>query len=65
MSSLHKLIGTVARQRHSPIIDYGVTLLFVGAMTFIRFLAPAYVAPFLLYIPVLLIVWPIIHLIGY
>jgi signal transduction histidine kinase/CheY-like chemotaxis protein len=56
MSSLHKLIGTVARRRHSPVTDYGVTLLLVGAMTFVRFLAPAHVAPFLLYIPVLLIV---------
>jgi signal transduction histidine kinase len=56
MSSLHKLIGTVARRRHSPVTDYGVTLLLVGAMTFVRFLAPAHVAPFLLYIPVLLVV---------
>lgn len=56
MSSLHKLIGTVARRRHSPVIDYGLTLLLVGAMTFVRFLAPDHVAPFLLYIPVLLIV---------
>ena len=56
MSSLHKLIGTVARRRHSAVTDYGVMLLLVGAMTFVRFLAPAYVAPFLLYIPVLLIV---------
>ncbi|MCJ2080291.1 response regulator [Methylobacterium sp. J-090] len=56
MSSLHKLIGTVALRRPSPVTDYGVTLLLVGAMTFVRFLAPAYVAPFLLYIPVLLIV---------
>ena len=56
MSSLHKLIGTVARRRHSPVIDYGVTLLLVGAMTFVRLLAPAHVAPFLLYIPVLLVV---------
>ena len=56
MSSLHKLIGTVARRRHSPVIDYGVTLLLIGAMTFVRFLAPAHVAPFLLYIPVLLVV---------
>ncbi|WP_051439792.1 response regulator [Methylobacterium sp. 10] len=56
MSSLHKLIGTVALRRPSPIVDYGITLLFVGAMTFVRFLAPAYVAPFLLYIPVLLVV---------
>ncbi|MCJ2015142.1 response regulator [Methylobacterium sp. J-076] len=56
MSSLHKLIGTVARRRSSPVTNYGITLLFVGAMTFVRFLAPAYVAPFLLYIPVLLVV---------
>lgn len=56
MSRLHNLIGTVARRRSSRVIDYGVTLLFIGAMTFIRFLAPAYVAPFLLYIPVLLVV---------
>ncbi|MCJ2067713.1 response regulator [Methylobacterium sp. J-030] len=55
MSSLHNLIGAVARRRHAPVTDYGVTLLFVGAMTFVRFLAPAYVAPFLLYIPVLLL----------
>ncbi|MCJ2024477.1 response regulator [Methylobacterium sp. J-067] len=56
MSSLHKLIGSVARRRHSPVTDYGVTLLLVGAMTFARFMAPAHVAPFLLYIPVLLVV---------
>ncbi|KQP62444.1 hypothetical protein ASF41_07475 [Methylobacterium sp. Leaf111] len=56
MSSLNTLIGTVALRRPSTITDYGVTLLLVGAMTFIRFLAPAYVAPFLLYIPVLLVV---------
>ncbi|MCJ2011688.1 sensor histidine kinase, partial [Methylobacterium sp. J-076] len=56
MSSLHKLIGTVARRRHTPVTDYGVTLLLIGAMTFVRFLAPAHVAPFLLYIPVLMIV---------
>ncbi|MCJ2125215.1 response regulator [Methylobacterium sp. J-077] len=56
MSSLHKLIGTVARRRHSPVTDYGVTLLLIGAMTFVRFLAPAHVAPFLLYIPVLMVV---------
>ncbi|KQP40271.1 hypothetical protein ASF49_20970 [Methylobacterium sp. Leaf104] len=31
-------------------------MLLVGAMTFVRFLAPAHVAPFLLYIPVLLVV---------
>ena len=51
MSRLHKLIGTVALRRPSPVIDYGVTLLLIGIMTFVRFLAPAYVAPFLLYIP--------------
>lgn len=56
MTSLHKLIGAVARRPHSPVTDYGVTLLLVGAMTFVRLLAPAYVAPFLLYIPVLLAV---------
>ncbi|MCJ2060178.1 response regulator [Methylobacterium sp. J-048] len=56
MSSLHKLIGTVARRRHSSVIDYGVTLSLIGTMTFVRFLAPAHVAPFLLYIPVLLVV---------
>lgn len=56
MSRLHKLIGTVALRRPSPVIDYGVTLLLIGIMTFVRFLAPAYVAPFLLYIPVLLVV---------
>jgi signal transduction histidine kinase/CheY-like chemotaxis protein len=56
MNSLHKLIGTVALRRPSPVTDYGITLLFVCAMTFVRFLAPAYIAPFLLYIPVLLVV---------
>jgi signal transduction histidine kinase/DNA-binding response OmpR family regulator len=56
MSSLHKLIGTVARRRLSPVTDYGATLLLTGFMTFVRFLAPAYVAPFLLYVPVLLVV---------
>ena len=34
----------------------GVTLLLIGASTFVRSLAPDYVAPFLLYIPVLLAV---------
>ena len=56
MSSLHRLIGTVALRRPSPVTSYGATLLLIGAMTFVRSLAPAYVAPFLLYIPVLLIV---------
>lgn len=56
MSSLHNLIGTVAQRRPSPVTVYGVTLFIVGVMTFVRFLAPAHVAPFLLYIPVLLVV---------
>ena len=56
MSSLHKMIGTLALRRPSPVTDYGVTLLLVGVMTFVRFLAPAHIAPFLLYIPVLLVV---------
>ncbi len=56
MSSLHRLIGTLALRRPSPVVRYGVTLLLIAAMTFMRFLAPAYVAPFLLYIPVLLAV---------
>lgn len=55
MSRLHKLIGTLALRRPSPVICYGGTLLLIGAMTFVRFLAPTYVAPFLLYIPVLLV----------
>ena len=56
MSSLHRLIGTIARYRPSPGIRYGVSLLLVASTTFVRFLAPAYIAPFLLYIPVLLAV---------
>ncbi|MDX7951542.1 response regulator [Lichenihabitans sp. Uapishka_5] len=56
MSSLHKLIGTVARRRLTPLTRYGATLLLVGATTLLRYLAPAFVAPFLLYIPVLLAV---------
>ena len=56
MSSLHRLIGTFALRRPSPAVSYGVTLLLIAVMTFVRFLAPAYVAPFLLYIPVLLVV---------
>ncbi|MCJ2131317.1 response regulator [Methylobacterium sp. E-045] len=51
---MHGLIGTLALRRPPPGICYGVTLLLIGAMTLLRFLAPAYVAPFLLYIPVLL-----------
>ena len=56
MTDLHKLIGTLARRRPTPLARYGLTLLLIGVMTFIRSLAPAYVAPFLLYIPVLLAV---------
>jgi hypothetical protein len=55
MSISHKLIGTLASRRPSPAVDYGVTLLLIGAMTFVRYLAPDYVAPFLLFIPVLLV----------
>ena len=50
------MIGTLARRRPSPGIRYGVPLLLIAVMTFVRFLAPTYVAPFLLYIPVLLAV---------
>ena len=56
MTDLHRLIGPLAHQRPSPAVGYGGTLLLIAAMTFVRFLAPAYVAPFLLYIPVLLAV---------
>ena len=55
MSISHRLIGTLASRRPSPAADYGVTLLLIGAMTFVRYLAPDYVAPFLLFIPVLLV----------
>src|SRR4051812_47674504 len=55
MSTLHRLIGKLALRRLSRVTIYGVTLLLIGAMTFVRFLAPAYVAPFLLYVPVLLV----------
>ncbi len=54
MGSLHRLIGILARRRPSALVRYGSTLLLIGAMTFVRSLAPDYIAPFLLYIPVLL-----------
>ncbi|MGI3903356.1 MAG: ATP-binding response regulator [Janthinobacterium lividum] len=56
MTSLHRLIGNFARRRPPAQQRYGVTLLLVAAMTFMRSLAPDYIAPFLLYIPVLLAV---------
>ena len=56
MTSLHRLIGTLAARRLSPAICYGMTLTLVAVMTFVRYLAPDYIAPFLLYIPVLLAV---------
>ena len=56
MTSLHRLIGTYALRRPSLVVSYGLTLALIGAMTFVRALAPAYIAPFLLYIPVLLAV---------
>ena len=56
MTGLHRLIGNHARRRQSTPQRLGVTLLLIGAMTFVRSLAPDYVAPFLLYIPVLLAV---------
>ena len=55
MGTSYGMIGTLALRRPSPAKDYGATLLLIGAMTFVRYLAPAYVAPFLLYIPVLLV----------
>ena len=56
MNGLHRLIGTLARRRPSAPVRYGATLLGIGVMTIVRSLAPAYIAPFLLYIPVLLAV---------
>ena len=56
MTALHSLIGTLARRRPSPLARYGVTLLLIGTMTLLRSLAPLYIAPFLLYMPVLLVV---------
>ncbi len=56
MTSLYAIVVRFARQRPSPVVRYVVTLSLIAAMTFVRFLAPAYVAPFLLYIPVLLAV---------
>ena len=56
MVNLHDVIVSFARRRPSPPVRYGTTVLLIGVMTFLRSLAPAYVAPFLLYIPVLLVV---------
>ena len=56
MTSLYSLIGTLARHRPPPSVRHAATLSLIAAMTFVRYLAPAYVAPFLLYIPVLLTV---------
>ncbi len=56
MGSLHRLIGILARRRPSALVRYGSTLLLIGTMTLVRSLAPDYIAPFLLYIPVLLAV---------
>ena len=56
MDDLHDAIVSLARRRPVPPVRYGTTLLLIGAMTVLRSLAPAYVAPFLLYIPVLLVV---------
>ena len=56
MTGLHRLIGILARRRSSAWQRYGATLLLIGVMTFVRSLAPDYIAPFLLYVPVLLIV---------
>ena len=54
MGSLHRQIGTFALRRQSQATCYGTTLLMIGTMTFVRSLAPAYIAPFLLYAPVML-----------
>lgn len=56
MTGLHRLIGILARRRPSAPQRYGATLLLIGAMTVVRSLAPNYIAPFLLFIPVLLAV---------
>ena len=56
MTGLHQLIGTLARRRPSAWVRYGASLLLVGVVTFVRSLAPLYIAPFLLFIPVLLAV---------
>ena len=56
MSRLYAVVISLARHKASPVVRYGVTLTLIALMTFVRSLAPAYVAPFLLYIPVLLAV---------
>ncbi len=56
MVDLYDVIVSFARRRPSPPVRYGTTLLLIGAMSLLRSLAPAYLAPFLLYIPVLLVV---------
>ncbi len=53
---MYRLIGSLARRRPSLLARYGVPVLLIGVMTLLRSLAPLYVAPFLLYIPVLLVV---------
>ncbi len=56
MTGVHGVISSLARRRPASPVRYGATLLLIAAMTALRSLAPAYVAPFLLYIPVLLLV---------
>ena len=56
MTGFHNLIRSLARHRPSLLVRYGVPVLLIGVMTFVRSLAPAYIAPFLIYIPVLLVV---------
>ena len=56
MTSLYKLIGSLARREPPLLARYGVPVLLIGVMTLLRSLAPLYVAPFLLYVPVLLVV---------
>ena len=56
MTGVHDAISSLARRRLAPSVRYGATLLLIAAMTVLRSLAPAYIAPFLLYIPVLLVV---------
>ena len=56
MTGLYGIISSTARRRLPPSVCYGATLLLIAAMTLLRSAAPAYVAPFLLYIPVLLVV---------
>ena len=56
MTGLHQSIGNLARRNPSAPVRYGATLLLVAGVTFVRALAPLYIAPFLLFIPVLLVV---------